>query len=127
MKLRFSYRSGFTLVKLLVVIAVIAILAVLLLSTLNGTRDRTKRAVCANNLSQINLGIRLFLDDQNEEPGNPYTTNSLTLINYKELIKNYIGLTGTSSSKDKLFACPADIFLLRFGSQRPGLCGPEFP
>jgi hypothetical protein len=33
---------------------------------------------------------------------------------YKELMKSYVGVKGPSSSKDKLFACPADVFYPSF-------------
>jgi hypothetical protein len=38
------------------------------------------------------------------------STNIATLYSgYKELMKHYVGLNGTSSPQDKLFACPADV------------------
>ena len=38
----------------------------------------------------------------------------------KELMKSYVGLRGTSSAQDKLFACPADVYYYPyFVSERP--------
>lgn len=52
-------RAAFTLAELLVVIAMVALLTGLLLPALNGTRELTRRAICASNLRQLaiaNLG-----------------------------------------------------------------------
>jgi prepilin-type N-terminal cleavage/methylation domain-containing protein/prepilin-type processing-associated H-X9-DG protein len=106
--------GGFTLVELLVVIAVIAILAAVLLPALRGARAKAQRVVCVGNLRQINLGVRMYSDDSRDVSPTGAITNQdfLTPLysGYKALMKNYVGLKGTSSPQDKLFACPADIF-----------------
>lgn len=55
--------AGFTLIELLVVIAVIAILAALLLPTLAGAKMNAKVAYCRNNLRQIGVGMRMYVND----------------------------------------------------------------
>jgi prepilin-type N-terminal cleavage/methylation domain-containing protein len=107
--------EGFTLVELLVVIAVIAILAALLLPAISGARRKAQRTVCVNNLRQINLGIRMYCDDSHDSSPSTGSTNSATVFpsvfsGYKELMKRYVGLNGSSSPRDKLFQCPADTF-----------------
>jgi type II secretory pathway pseudopilin PulG len=105
--------TGLTLVELLVVVAVVAILVALLLPVLGNARDKAKRAVCINNLRQINLGLRMYTDDSSDKaPQTPGTTNdpALNWNGYKELMKSYVGLNGTSSVQDRVFACPSDTF-----------------
>ena len=113
MKLRFVYQTGFTLVELLVVIAIIAILAALLLPVLSDTKDKARRTVCMNNAHQIELGIHMYLDDQSGSPGNTNAPHSplVDWTGYRQLINNYVGVKGSSSSSnDMVFACPADAF-----------------
>lgn len=98
---------GFSLVELLVVIAIIAILAALLLPVLSSAKARAKRTTCLDNLKQINLGVHLYAADNGDKAP---ATGSTTFISYKELVKSYVGLHGPSSSGDKVFTCPADIF-----------------
>jgi len=57
---------AFTLLELLVVIAIIAILAALLLPVLAAAKKRAKAAGCLNNMKQIILATKLYLDDNRE-------------------------------------------------------------
>jgi len=117
--------TGFTLVEMLVVIAVITVLAALLLPVLSRAKAKAHRTVCINNLRQISLGVRMYSDDSNDASPTAAVTNRDFFIplysGYKALMKNYVGLNGASSSEDKLFACPADVF-------NPGfLVGTNYP
>jgi prepilin-type N-terminal cleavage/methylation domain-containing protein len=58
MKRRFT--NGFTLVELLVVIAIIGVLVALLLPAVQAAREAARRAMCANNLSQISLALHNY-------------------------------------------------------------------
>ena len=101
--------QAFTLVELLVVIAVIAILAATLLPVLSSARARAWRTACLNNLKQINLGLRLYADENGDVLPN---FGNRTYITYREAIKGYAGLNGPSSPNDRIFTCPADTFYL---------------
>jgi len=103
-------KTAFTLVELLVVVAIIGLLASLLLAAISGAKDKARRITCTNNLRQINLGVRMYSDDSNDKAPNPAGRTSRPYIAYKALMKSYVGLNGTSSVQDKLFACPADTF-----------------
>ena len=111
-------KRAFTLMELLVVIAVIGILAALLFPVLSSAKSKALRATCMNNLRQINFGLRMYLRDDaaDKAPPSPYEVNAYVLdfISYKKAMKNYVGLSGLSSSRDTLFACPADGFYYEF-------------
>ena len=103
--------NAFTLLELLLVIAIIGLLAALLLPVLNKANAGAKRASCLNNLRQINLAVRQYADDQNSLL--PMITNSgppKVWSDYALFVRSYLGLKGSPSPNDVVFACPADTF-----------------
>ena len=60
---RKSWRIGFTLVELLVVISIIALLVAILLPALNKARNQAKAAVCISNVKQWGQITWYFADD----------------------------------------------------------------
>ncbi|HLX69817.1 MAG TPA: type II secretion system protein [Verrucomicrobiae bacterium] len=103
-------QSGFSLIELLVVIAVIGILAALLLPVLSSAKAKAKRTTCLNNLKQIDLGVQMYAGDSNDHSPVGKVAHVTFVMAYKELMKNYVGLQGSASTRDRLFACPADTF-----------------
>ncbi len=119
-----NLKRAFTLTELLVVLAVIAILAALILPALNSAKAKGMRTVCMNNLREVNRGLRMYTDDFSDwSPSTPATNKSPSLQNmvaftgFRKLIKTNLGLKAASSSKDRVFGCPADLFYydLRLG------------
>jgi prepilin-type N-terminal cleavage/methylation domain-containing protein len=100
-------RRAFTLIELLVAIAVIAILAALLLPVISRAKARARRTICLNNLKQVNLGLHLYANDHADALP---ATDITVFLDYKEVVKSYVGLTGPSSPQDRIFTCPADTY-----------------
>jgi prepilin-type N-terminal cleavage/methylation domain-containing protein len=61
-------KRAFTLIELFVVIAIIAVVAALLLPALARAKEQGRRTVCLNNLRQIGIATRLYVDDNDRFP-----------------------------------------------------------
>jgi prepilin-type N-terminal cleavage/methylation domain-containing protein len=99
--------KGFTLAEVLTVIAIIAVLAALLLPVLLSAQARARRTACLHNLTQINLAIHLYANENGDMLPN---TGPLTFVTYRDVLKNFVGQTGPASPHDRLYTCPADTF-----------------
>jgi prepilin-type N-terminal cleavage/methylation domain-containing protein/prepilin-type processing-associated H-X9-DG protein len=112
---------GFTLVELLVVIAVIAILAAILLPVLDKAMLRSQTADCLNNMKQLQVCYRMYVDDNNDylppneaipnmdvswvlgDAQNDVTTSNIQsglIFHYNQQIKIYVCPANTSMISD---------------------------
>jgi type II secretory pathway pseudopilin PulG len=101
--------AAFHLTDLLVLLAGVALLAAIVLPTADRVRAKARFAQCRANLGVVNHCVLTYASDHDE---------TLPLVDpspapggwwwYKEAVKRYAGLTGPSSPKDKVFACPND-------------------
>jgi len=100
---------AFTKVDSLAVFAVLSVLAAIAIPILRNSRDQSRLTQCKSNLQQIGRAVLLYAEEnknrlpilaQNRPPGGWWW--------YKDQVKSHVGLSGPSSPKDKVFACPDD-------------------
>ena len=104
---RTTQRSGFTLIKLLVVIAIIGILAALLLPALARAREAARNTQCKSNLRQFYISMSIFAD---HDPSERFCTGAFDP--HRDGCPDTWGwvanMVNTGNGKPSLMLCPSN-------------------
>jgi hypothetical protein len=103
------FRRAFTRTDLLVLLATVTVLALVSFASLTRSRQKAQLQTCISNLQAVGRAVLLYANDHAgrlpgpvpDQPGDSWWW-------YKEQVKGYLGLSGLSSTNDRLFACPLD-------------------
>src|SRR5437762_3220752 len=109
-------RRSFTLIELLVTIVIISTLLALLLPALSNARLRSRRTQCENNLRQIGIGFKSYLQYSNDSfPYASYlpSVSPMPLAIDQRPIFIADVLASHVNYAEKVFACPQDSGLNR--------------
>lgn len=103
---RDSVKRGFTLIELLVVIAIIAILAAILFPVFARARENARKSSCQNNLKQIALGFKQYINDFDERYPLVAVTNAVNTTyappyGWADALQPYLKNT-------QVYQCPSD-------------------
>jgi prepilin-type N-terminal cleavage/methylation domain-containing protein/prepilin-type processing-associated H-X9-DG protein len=98
---RAGRKPGFTLIELLVVIAIIAILAGLLLPVLAKAKAKGQAAYCINNLRQMSVATKLYLQDSGFRF--PWT---FTLVGNQQQRTSWFNYIQPYQESKKVLLCP---------------------
>ena len=112
---------AFALADLLVIIAALMLLLAIAVPLLVKSNAKARQARCVSNLKEINRAVLLYADEYKGTL--PVLDRNPSWWWYKELVKAHVGLTGPSSPRDKLFACPND---RGYDEPRPFHLSPKF-
>lgn len=109
--------KGFTLIELLVVIAIIAILAAILMPIFANAKERGRQVKCLNNLKQLGLAFRQYIDDHdgmvpNVSPEKVYGDGSNKDWCGTEAVRGAVyperGSLWSYTRNSQLYLCPTD-------------------
>jgi len=117
-----STLKGFTLIELLVVIAIIAILAAILFPVFARARENARRASCQSNFKQVSIGIKQYVQD-NDELFPPVATGIVAtkaadIVGWADGIQPYV-------KSVQIYQCPSETLPPATDSDGDGNLGEE--
>jgi hypothetical protein len=107
-----------------VTISTVLVLLALVVIPLQLFRSKSRLATCTGNLQQVGRAVLLYAEAHDSTLPAPLPSQEGDFWWwYKEQVKSYAGLSGASSTNDRVFACPMD---RGYSDPRPFWSSPRF-
>lgn len=96
-----TYKKGFTLVELLVVVGIIVVLLAILLPVISSAREKARQTSCISNLHNIATAAKIFYQDNKSYPDQPVLVDNVWQGGVSDLYPDYL-------DSAKSLTCPRD-------------------
>jgi len=104
-------KKGYTALEILVVVAVMIMLAAIFIPTFKTVRNRSKQALCANNLRQLGMAISMYVQDDKLERFPGFNVTFLDIRELPGVLYPYLGEKNQNvywSGELEIFRCPSN-------------------
>jgi prepilin-type N-terminal cleavage/methylation domain-containing protein len=105
---RRGFKSGFSLIELMVVIGIIAVLIGIILPAISSARAQASSIKCLSNIHELGIALRLYSADNKDSYPINISSPSPKYWNDSDRLGHYLPLPNTAMNPSSVFWCPVD-------------------